>query len=91
MNMADSSANTDTVRVISILPSWVTFSPFFFSFFFFTFSILCYALVTRDLHGFLDRSRDGQIDKKWYGEINGGNGGKEERSRNTCTFDRDPN
>lgn len=44
MNMADSSANTDTVRVISILPSWVTF-------FFFTFSILCYALVTRDLHG----------------------------------------
>lgn len=46
MNMADSSANTDTVRVISILPSWVTFF-----FFFFTFSILCYALVTRDLHG----------------------------------------
>lgn len=35
MNMADSSANTDTVRVISILSSWVTFSPFFFFLFFF--------------------------------------------------------
>lgn len=41
MNMADSSANTDTVRVISILPSWVTF----FFFFFYLFNPL---LCTRD-------------------------------------------